>query len=144
MGLKWHSRVCSLHNSCRKLEDDWTGKTVFRIAGPNDVDYRVEAREIRYGLTDTSYIGSERSGENDVYLVGSGAFEPVVLEDNQATFRIIETGRSPSFRHADKTQRLNLGWLSEQFRRQHLKLVYVASLMQAADILTKPSSQRSK
>ena len=26
---------------------EWTGKTVFRIPGPNEVDYGVESREIR-------------------------------------------------------------------------------------------------
>ena len=126
------------------LQDKWTGKTYFRVSGPNDVDFGIESREIRDALTDLQYIGSERTGLDDVYLVGSGSFQPIVLEDNQATIRIIETGKSPSFRHTDKTQRLNLGWLSEQFRRQHFKLVYVASLMQAADILTKPFTSAEK
>ena len=29
---------------------EWTGKTVFRIPGPNEVDYGVESREIRSAL----------------------------------------------------------------------------------------------
>ena len=37
--------------------------------------------------------------------------QPVVLEDNQAIIRILESGKSPAFRHADKTQRINLGWI---------------------------------
>ena len=68
----------------------------------------------------------------------------VFLEDNQATIRIIESGRSPSFRHTDKTQRLNLSWLAEQFKRKHFKLVYVGSTLQAADILTKPFANSEK
>ena len=127
-----------------RITDSWTGKTIFRISGPDEVDYGIESREIRCGLTDEKYVGTERVGQNDIYLIGQGDFEPIVLEDNQATIRIIESGRSPAFRHCDKTQRLNLGWLAEQFRRKHFKLVYVPSLMQAADILTKPFTNAEK
>ena len=68
----------------------------------------------------------------------------VLLEDNQATIRILESGRSPAFRRTDKTQRLNLAWLAEQFGRRHFVLVYVASILQAADIFTKPFSNAEK
>ena len=67
-----------------------------------------------------------------------------MLEDNQATIRILESGRSPAFRHADKTQRMNLGWISEQFRRKHYDLAYISTLLQAADILTKPFTNAEK
>ena len=70
--------------------------------------------------------------------------QPVVLEDNQATIRILESGKSPAFRHADKTQRINLGWISEQFRRKHYALAYVNTSLQAADILTKPFTSADK
>ena len=70
--------------------------------------------------------------------------QPVVLEDNQATIRILESGKSPAFRHADKTQRINLGWISEQFRRKHYALAYVSTTLQAADILTKPFTSADK
>ena len=75
----------------------------------------------------------------DIYLIGKGAFEMGFLEDNQATIRILESGRSPAFRHADVTQRLNLAWLAEQFQRnsKHFTLVYVPSPLQATDIFTK-------
>ena len=102
---------------------EWTGKTVFRIPGPNEVDYGVESREIRSALTDFKYIGSEKRGDESVYMAGPGSLEVIFLEDNQATIRILESGRSPSFRHTDKTQRLNLSWLSEQFKRKHFNLV---------------------
>lgn len=104
----------------------------------------IESREVRHALTDTSYIGCEREGIPDIHIIGSGPFEVVFLEDNQATIRIMETGKSPSFRHTDKTQRLSLAWLSEQFRRKHFNLVYVASMLQAADILTKPFTSPEK
>ena len=111
---------------------------------PYEVDYGIEAREIRYGLTDEKYVGTERVGNNYIYLIGQRDFEPIVVEDNQATTTIIEPGKSPAFRHCDKTQRLNLGWLAEQFRRRHFKLVYGPAQMQAADILTKPFTSAEK
>ena len=122
------------------LREPWTGKTVFRIAGPNEMDYGVESREIRNALTDFKYAGDGQQGMNDIYLVGAGASEMVLLEDDQATIRILESGRSRPFRHTDKTQRLILAWLAEQFGRRHFVLVYVASILQAADIFTKPLS----
>ena len=89
-------------------------------------------------------VSNHVKGSLDIYLIGKGAFEMVVLEDNQATIRILESRRSPAFRHADKTQRLNLAWLAEQFQRKHFTLVYVASALQAADILTKPFTNAEK
>ena len=85
-----------------------------------------------------------KSGGIRVYMAGPGSLEVIFLEDNQATIRILESGRSPSFRHTDKTQRLNLSWLSEQFKRKHFRLVYVGSSLQAADILTKPFTNSEK
>ena len=73
--------------------------------------------------------------------------QPVVLEDNQATIRILESGKSPAFPHADKTQGINLGWtgwISEQFRRKHYALAYVNTSLQAADILAKPFTSTDK
>ena len=64
---------------------EWTGKTVFRIPGPNEVDYGVESREIRSALTDFKYIGSEKRGDESVYMAGPGSLEVIFLEDNQAT-----------------------------------------------------------
>ena len=61
------------------------GKPVFRIPGPNEVDYGVESREIRSALTDFKYIGSEKRGDESVYMAGPGSLEVIFLEDNQAT-----------------------------------------------------------
>ena len=57
---------------------------------------------------------------------------------------IMESGKSPAFRHAGKTQRINLGWLSEQFRRKHYVLAYISTSLQAADILAKPFTNADK
>ena len=87
-----------------------------------------------------------RANPKDMGLVMSvpHSIQPVVLEDNQATIRILESGKSPAFRHADKTQRINLGWLSEQFRRKHYQLASISTSLQAADILTKPFTSIEK
>ena len=45
---------------------------------------------------------------------------------------------------SDKTQRINLGWLSERFRRKHYQPAYVSANFQAADSLTKPFTSIKK
>ena len=40
------------------------------IPGPNEIDYGVEAREIRNALTDSCYVGQGREGSMDIYLIG--------------------------------------------------------------------------
>ena len=92
----------------------------------------------------SNYVGDERVGSEGVTLMNNGSFEGIFLEDNQATIRILESGRSPAFRHTDKTQRVNLAWLAEQFRRKHYKLTHVSTELQAADILTKPFTNAEK
>ena len=41
------------------LREPWTGKTIFRIAGPNEIDYGVGSREIRNVLTDFKYARTD-------------------------------------------------------------------------------------
>ena len=117
---------------------EWTGKTFFRVYGPYEADFDVEAHEIREALTDWEFLGLEREGERAIELICPDCMVGVFVEDNQATIKILEKGKSPKFRHADKTQGTNLSWLSEQFRRKWYSLVHGPSLMQAADVLTKP------
>ena len=124
--------------------DIWEGKTYFRVYGPYEVDYHVESHELREALTDWEFIGMERMGENMISLFPPKSLEGVFVEDNQATIKILENGKSPTFRHTDKTQRVNLSWLSEQFKRRWYKLVHGPSMMQAADILTKPFTNSEK
>ena len=117
---------------------EWTGRTVFRVYGPYEADYHVESAEIREALTDWDFVGKEREGDGLVSLVAPKSIQGVFIEDNQATIRILENGKSPTFRHSDKTQRVNLSWLSEQFKRKWYRVVHGPSMMQAADIFTKP------
>ena len=122
----------------------WTGKTFFRVYGPYDADYTVEASEVREATTDWEFVGNERHGELMLSLITKQSIKGVFVEDNQATIRILESGRSPAFRRTDKTQRVNLSWLSEQFKRRWYELVHGPTVLQAADILTKPFTNAEK
>ena len=122
----------------------WEGKTYFRVYGPYEVDYQVEAQELREALTDWEFIGMERMGDNVVSLFPSESLEGVFVEDKQATIKILENCKSPTFCHTDKTQRVNLSWLSEQSKRKWYRLIHGPSMMQAADILTKPFTNSEK
>ena len=115
-------------------------------------DYNIESTEIREALTDYEFVGREKEGECMIsMLVGrekegecmismfsQRSIKGVFVEDKHATIRILENGKSPTFRHTDKTQRVNLSWLEEQFKRRWYKLVHGPSMLQAADIITKP------
>ena len=125
-------------NGERVTAEEWTGRTMFRVYGPYEADYRVESSEIREALTDWDFIGKEREGEEVVNLIAPNSIQGVFIEDNQATIRILENGKSPTFRHSDKTQRVNLSWLSEQFKRKWYRIVHGPTMLQAADIFTKP------
>ena len=83
-------------------------------------------------------------GDYMVSLFPPKSIRGIFVEDNQATIRILENGKSPSFRHTDKTQRINLSWLSEQYKRGWYDLTYGPSKMQVADILTKPFTNAEK
>ena len=128
----------------RPVDKQWTGKTFFRVFGPYESDYEVESSEVRESLTDFEFVGQEKMGDYMVSLFPPKSIRGIFVEDNQATIRILENGKSPSFRHTDKTQRINLSWLSEQYKRGWYDLTYGPSKMQVADILTKPFTNAEK
>ena len=103
-----------------------------------------ESYALRHATDDYHHSPKGPEGDSSLILSAPHSIQPIVLEDNQATIRIMESGKSPAFRHADKTQRINLGWLSEQFRRKHYVLAYISTTLQAADILTKPFTNADK
>ena len=88
-------RICSI-GSEYQTDSVWTGKTYFFMRGAGEADLEIEAKEIRDNLTDFDYIGNERIGNENVTLINNGSFEGIFLEDNQATIRILESGRSVS------------------------------------------------
>ena len=128
----------------RPIDKQWTGKTFFRVFGPYESDYEVESSEVREALTDFEFVGQEKMGDYMVSIFPPKSIRGIFVEDNQATIRILENGKSPSFRHTDKTQRINLSWLSEQYKRGWYDLTYGPSKMQVADILTKSFTNAEK
>ena len=59
------------------------------------------------------------------------------LEDNQATMRIIQTGKNPALRHLNRTHRVSVSWLHERCARGDFELEYCDTDEQCADIFTK-------
>ena len=126
------------------VSDEWIGISCFRVYGPYESDPQIESDEVREALTDYDFVGNERSGDMLLNLVPPQSIRGVFVEDNQATIRILENGKSPTSRHTDKTQRENLSWLEEQFKRKWYKMVHCPSILQAADIMTKPFTNSEK
>ena len=61
----------------------------------------------------------------------------IIHEDNQATIKVVENGYSSKLRHISRTHKVNLGGLSEILQQQGIRIQYVESIKQAADIFTK-------
>ena len=60
-----------------------------------------------------------------------------VLEDNEATIKIIRKGGSAKLRHVSRTHKINLASTYEQFQDPCIKLEYVNTKEQVADVFTK-------
>ena len=60
-----------------------------------------------------------------------------VLEDNEATIKIVRKGYSAKLRHISRTHRVNLASVKEIFENPRMILNYVGTLEQASDIFTK-------
>ena len=60
-----------------------------------------------------------------------------VMEDNEATIKIIKKCGSAKLRHVGRTHRVNLASVYEQFEDPCIELQYVKSAEQVADIFTK-------
>ena len=58
------------------------------------------------------------------------------LEDNQATLRIIITGKNQVLRHVYRTHRINVHWISQVVREQPIDLGVCESHFMAGDIST--------
>ena len=65
-------------------------------------------------------------------------------EDNQATIRMLESGKNPTLRHLGRTHKVDLAWLFEAFKGERYDLRYCTSEEQAADIFTKHFSNPDK
>ena len=117
----------------------------YRRSAEAEAQLNYEAFKLRNGIGDFEYTDDSKTrSDHSLIMSAPHCMQPVMLEDNQATIRIMESGKSPAFRHTDKTQRINLGWVAEQFRRKHYDLAYISTLLQSADILTKPFTNIDK
>ena len=61
----------------------------------------------------------------------------IVLEDNQATIKIIRNGYSSKLRHVNRVHKINLSSVYERFEGDNVDIVYCNTDFQAADIFTK-------
>jgi hypothetical protein len=59
-----------------------------------------------------------------------------VFQDNQATARIMTTGRAPTLRHIKRTDQGSVAWLNERVSGPDIDLYDCVSEVMAADILT--------
>ena len=61
----------------------------------------------------------------------------IIHEDNQATIQVVEQGYSSKLRHITRTHKINLGSLNEVLQQKGIKVQYIETTQQAADIFTK-------
>jgi hypothetical protein len=61
----------------------------------------------------------------------------IVAEDNEAVIKIIAKGRSMALRHLPRTHRIDIHWLIEVCANPRVKLLYVNTKQQVADLMTK-------
>ena len=71
-------------------------------------------------------------------------FRMVLLEDNQATIKIIKNGKSQTLRHLSRTHHINICWLAELVRDKELEVEYIITTLQAADMFTKAFTNLQK
>ena len=77
--------------------------SLWPVTGPTTT---IESTEIREALTaDYEFVGRDKEGECMISMFSPQSIKGVFVEDNQATIRILENGKSPTFRRTDKTQR---------------------------------------
>ena len=68
----------------------------------------------------------------------SGRKLPLIIkEDNEATIKIINKGYSSKLRSLNRTHRVNLSAIHETVNHDDVRLEYVSTDIQAADIFTK-------
>jgi len=65
-------------------------------------------------------------------------------EDNAAAIQIMKTGKNPTIRHMGRTHRVDLAWLHERVVSGEIVLTCCQSCDMAADISTKPFTNRDK
>ena len=67
-----------------------------------------------------------------------------LFEDNQATSRIVTTGRAPRLKHIHGTHAVSIAWLHERHINADLILKDCSTTFTSADIFTKHFANRDK
>ena len=67
-----------------------------------------------------------------------------VDQDNQATARVMTTGRAPTLRHIKRTRSASIAWLNERVLGPDITLNECISEVMAADIFTKRFTNKEK
>jgi hypothetical protein len=60
----------------------------------------------------------------------------IVAEDNEAVITIVKKARSMALRHLPRTHRIDVQWLFEVCSHPRVRLVYVNTKQQVADLMT--------
>ena len=60
-----------------------------------------------------------------------------IMEDNQATMKVVEKGYSAKLRHVSRTHKVDLSSIKEVLDMDNVKLLYVETKLQCADFFTK-------
>ena len=66
------------------------------------------------------------------------------LEDNQAMLQCIRTGRNPTMRHLQRTHRVQVSWVHEQYKSEHFLFNHEGGDRMPPDIFTKMFSDKAK
>jgi hypothetical protein len=61
----------------------------------------------------------------------------IIAEDNEAVIKIVKKARSLALRHLPRTHRIDVRWLYEVCADPHVKMLYVGTKEQVADLMTK-------
>ena len=60
-----------------------------------------------------------------------------LIEDNESTVAIINSGRNPTMRHISRTQGVNIGWLHYLYDKKLFSMIYSRTESMCADVFTK-------
>ena len=61
----------------------------------------------------------------------------IIAEDNEAVIKIVKKARSMALRHLPRTHRIDLQWLFEVCSNPRIRMLYVNTKQQIADLMTK-------
>ena len=66
------------------------------------------------------------------------------LNDNQSAIEIIRTGKNPTMRHLQRTHRVQVGWIHEQYMSGNFTFAHESGERMPPDIFTKMFADKDK